>query len=847
MSKKYQISVVTPLHNVDLRFFANTIKSMQNQTFGFENIEWVVVIHNCSEDYQKAVKEMLGKYENVKLFVLNNDNHTASSPRNYALDYVTGDYVGFLDGDDKYTPDCIKVALRHSQAVNADICMFRREVELESVNSLVMNEKVLWDQTQERIVVNKNTWDDNKLFNGLWGVVTHKLCKREFLNKYNLRYNEELTFTEDFELTLRAFDHARTICLLPQLIGYVYFINGGSLIQSATLTPEKLIAYSKNFKYTMDLGLEHGININDTMHLFLTIIALFTISSKPDKATRKILKDMLEPYIRMLKPLEPSRLYSEQVRHERNTLPYTLLEEENEFDGETLISYRKNAPALKGVKDLQSIALTNVIESGEKSDYGQRYHFDGIRTMEGWSSRLPLTNYDTYQPMINLSIRIDESGIFTDDEITAYALSYGNLGTSKRLPFTKRLLDFYIAEFKNKVRDRKVFMMLESLPYHASGLDLDTKYTNTLMGLILSEIQKSGITDIKNRMNFVKPIELLFPNEVLNADYARLFFALREKDIGVIYAPNAWLMQNNLEMLFNDYERLCSDIEAGHISETRKFPDELRETLNKRVLPDKKRAEELREILRNNSPDEALKKIWPNLQEVVCNCSGSYQIYADIIKNYFPNTPVSNTFFATEEALIGYSRNDNKFELALGAAFFEFLPINDESKILYAHQLMKGEIYRVLISSIAGLYRYKTKAIIKVEELTENSLMFSEVCERVYDDITEERIYEVIRKSDMQIQDFVFFYDDDTECYTLILEPSEDVQVKSDDADRISKFVSAELGTKVDVMFNESGTHVLYREILQYKRNILPDALKPVHVTDNPSAIKFFKKMMMEF
>ena len=529
---------------------------------------------------------------------------------------------------------------------------------------------------------------------------------------------------------------------------------------------------------------------------------------------------MLEPYIRMLKPLEPSRLYSEQVRHERNTLPYTLLEEENEFDGETLIS--RNAPAFTGVKDLQSVALRNILESGEKSDYGQRYHFDGIRTMEGWSSRLPLTNYDTYQPMINLSIRIDESGIFTDDEITAYALNYGNFGTSKRLPFTKRHLDFYVAEFKKKIKNRTVFMMLESLPYRASGLDLDTKYTNTLMGLILSEVQKSGITDIKNRMNFVKPVELLFPDEVLNADYVRLFFALSEKNVEVIYAPNAWTTQSNLEMLFSDYERLCNDIEAGHISETEKFPDTLRETLNKRVLPDKKLAEELSEIFKNNSPHEALKKIWPNLQEVICNCSGSYQIYADSIKNYFPNTPISNTFFATEEALIGYAQNDNKFELALGAAFFEFVPINDKSKILYAHQLIKGEIYHILISSMAGLYRYKTRAIIKVEELTENSLIFSAVCERVYGDITEERIYEIIKKCDMKIQDFVFFYDDDTECYTLILEP-------------------------VDVMFNEPGTHVLYREILQYKRNILPDALRPVHVTDSPSAIKFFKKMTMEF
>ena len=842
MSKHYQISVVTPVHNVDLKFFANTIKSMQNQTFGFENIEWVIVVHNCSADYQKEITAMLDKYENVKLHILNNDNHTASSPRNYALNYVTGDYVGFLDGDDKYTPECIKVALSNSQAVNADICLFRREVELESVNSLIMNEKVLWDQTQERIIVNKDTWDDKKLFNGLWGVVTHKLYKREFLETNKLRYNEELTFTEDFELTIRAFNLAQTICLLPQLIGYVYFINGGSLIQSSTLPSEKLINYSKNFKYTMDLGLKCGINMNYTMHLFLNIIALFMMHSKPDRQTRETLQEMLAPYVKMLKPIEPSRLYSEQRRHELNTIPYTILDEEKDVDGNNLISYQQS-PSVVNVKDLQSMALTNIIENGENSDYGQRYHFDSILTMEGWTSRLPLTNYDTYQPMINLSIRIDESGIFTDNEISAYALSYGHLGTSKRLPFTQKHLRSYVKEFKNLIKQDKVFMMLESMPYHSSELTLDRTYTNTLTGIILSEIQKQGITNVNDRLNIVNPVELLFPDEVLNADYVRLFFALRERDIEIIYAPNAWTVLSNLELMFENAERLCRDIEAGYISETENFPESLRYSLNKRILPDKKRANELCTIFKDN-PAAVVRKLWPKLKKVICNCTGSYMIYADNLRTYLAGVELANSFIATEEALVGLARED-KFELALNAAFFEFMPLGTD-KVLYAHQLEVGGIYHVIVSTLAGLYRYSMNLIIKVEAVTDKSIVFTNVCDRIYNDVTEEDVYKAVKNCGLDGEDFVLFQNDDDENYTLILEPVTDAGLKIGDADKIAADVSNSLGLKVSVMFNEPKTHILYRELLQYKRNILPDAVKPVHITYNPSAIKFFRKMTVK-
>ena len=70
---KFKISVVTPYHNVDHTMFDGCVESMKSQTIGFENVEWVIVIHNCSKEYTDYARDKLGSFENVILKEINND------------------------------------------------------------------------------------------------------------------------------------------------------------------------------------------------------------------------------------------------------------------------------------------------------------------------------------------------------------------------------------------------------------------------------------------------------------------------------------------------------------------------------------------------------------------------------------------------------------------------------------------------------------------------------------------------------------------------------------------------------------------------------------------------------
>ena len=112
MKQSYKVSVITPFHEVDLKVFERSFKSVAAQSIGFENIEYIIIVHNSADEYLVGVRQIAAGYPNVKLLVLNNEFRTPASPRNHGLKSATGDYIAFLDADDIFYPDALEEAYR---------------------------------------------------------------------------------------------------------------------------------------------------------------------------------------------------------------------------------------------------------------------------------------------------------------------------------------------------------------------------------------------------------------------------------------------------------------------------------------------------------------------------------------------------------------------------------------------------------------------------------------------------------------------------------------------------------------------------------------------------------------
>ena len=102
---EYKATVIVPVYNVE-RFLRGCLKSLTEQTIGFENIE-VVLVNDGSTDNSEAVcREFADKYDNV--FLYSKENEGLSKTRNYGLARSHGKYIFFLDSDDKLRTDTVK-------------------------------------------------------------------------------------------------------------------------------------------------------------------------------------------------------------------------------------------------------------------------------------------------------------------------------------------------------------------------------------------------------------------------------------------------------------------------------------------------------------------------------------------------------------------------------------------------------------------------------------------------------------------------------------------------------------------------------------------------------------------
>ena len=332
--KKYELSVIIPVHNTDPDMFTNCITSLKNQEIGFENIELVVVLHNCNAETVTGVRGILAPSDGVMIRELNNESHSPSSPRNYGIDTATGDYITFLDADDMLTPECLRLSLAYIKKAGADICHFRKKIQMEQEGKITFNELVLWDQTREMTAIDIDALDHRMYFVGAWGMSTGKLFRRQLLAENNLRFDESIKFAEDYHFMLCVFGKARSICLAPQLIGYIYYVNGQSLVQTTKITQERLLDYVAGFKKVFDKGLENHIWMNDTMGSTMLIILnwMYACTDLTDEGRQKV-RELMEPYIRSLEPVRPSKLYPAGKSHRMNAfLSRYILQEEAKLE-----------------------------------------------------------------------------------------------------------------------------------------------------------------------------------------------------------------------------------------------------------------------------------------------------------------------------------------------------------------------------------------------------------------------------------------------------------------------------------------------------------------------------------
>lgn len=94
-----KISIITAAYNVE-DTISNCIESVINQTYPFEQIEFIIVDDNSTDRTKEMLTNYSKKYDNITTVLLDKNTGKAAMPRNIGLELHTTNKVMFLDADD---------------------------------------------------------------------------------------------------------------------------------------------------------------------------------------------------------------------------------------------------------------------------------------------------------------------------------------------------------------------------------------------------------------------------------------------------------------------------------------------------------------------------------------------------------------------------------------------------------------------------------------------------------------------------------------------------------------------------------------------------------------------------
>lgn len=209
------ISVILPVYNIDDSYI-DAVKSVLQQTYG----EFELIIVDDGSPRPLYINRLI-QDKRIRLYKRDVASGGPSLPRNLALEYAKGDYITFIDSDDKYAPTFLEKM--HANISEVDLCVCNYSWGTNSHYTIRHHED---SQLIEIKDVNIFLLENMRRFPGsVWNC----LFRREIIDELSLRFvdNKEL-FEEDIVFTISYLQMCKYVKFLSDDL-YRYCIKQGSV------------------------------------------------------------------------------------------------------------------------------------------------------------------------------------------------------------------------------------------------------------------------------------------------------------------------------------------------------------------------------------------------------------------------------------------------------------------------------------------------------------------------------------------------------------------------------------------------------------------------------------------
>ena len=531
-------------------------------------------------------------------------------------------------------------------------------------------------------------------------------------------------------------------------------------------------------------------------------------------------------------------------------------------------------------KEESSKFLFKLLDDNKNTEYGKKYHFEDIHSIEDYQKMVPVITYDDVDGDIG-RMKLGEKNILTSYNFNHMNLTSGTTGKPKLIPLTDEQTEVFMkyeSQYMQGILDKyldpawiegKFLSLVEG-----KHTTLDSGITVGAASSIIADTLKGNLEPYSSLFKalYTSPAEAMVPGPDIDTKYIHLRFAIMEKNIVGITASLYSLIVIFMNYIYNNYEIFINDIEKGTIDSSITLPDDVRESLLEKIEPMPERAEELRDIFKNGPDIPFMPLIWPKLQYVVGIGTGDLSNYDRILKEQFHGGKIHSIYMGIQssEGLWSVSRgiDDINSILVPDSSFMEFLDLDygdDFSKCVTIDKLEAGKIYQIVVTSPVGLYRYRLNDAVKVtgfynrtptvEFMYRVNNTINMVAEKTTEIMLKRAVKETLDEFDLTLKDYEVYAD------FSVIPGQYVVMIETDDEKRFS--ISREELSKVfleklcninplfemkfgldylqapDVYFEKPGAQILFKEKMDAQGRG-GSQFKPVHIIRTSEQKEFF-------
>ena len=212
------ISVVIPVFNAQ-EYIENTVDSVINQEY--KNWE-LIIIDDCSTDDSLSIVET--KYKSnkkIEIIKLERNSGGPAKPRNIGIKNSNGDFIAFLDQDDIWDNDKLRICC-NSICDNVDF-IYHDMMRVVAENDYSVKQKILPSRQLEQPVLIDLLINDNAILN------SSVMVRRSLLVKIgDINESKKMIASEDYNTWLRIAKITDNFLYIPKVLGSIFVHSSGA-------------------------------------------------------------------------------------------------------------------------------------------------------------------------------------------------------------------------------------------------------------------------------------------------------------------------------------------------------------------------------------------------------------------------------------------------------------------------------------------------------------------------------------------------------------------------------------------------------------------------------------------